>query len=1027
MANLFFVKMKMIYFKSFVSCLLLSLLAGQVYSADLGLPDKVRNYIENEVPKMIKKGGIPGLSLIIVKDGQYNILNYGYADIAQNQKVKPGTLFQLGSCSKAFTALAVLKLQQEHRLSVNDDISAYIPWMRPTYKGKVVPIKISQLLHHTSGISWKTISKIPQSDESDALKKNIQQIADTKLVHLPGSKFEYATINYDILALIIEKISGLSFEEYLQRNVLDQLNLKHTTIGKPKQVAALAKGYKVSFFEPREYLAPVFKGNNAAGYVISDGEDIARWLMFQMGLIKSDLSGLAIETQKGDESVAQKNDSFYAMGWERSLNGRNEVSHGGLNPNYTSFIAFKPDQKIGIALLANSNSGYTEMIGRNILDLLAGEPGPKKFHADDKSDGAYAVICFILLIYIMTLIAYFVYLILDIRKKGTEYVGISFISLKRIVIALVLVTPFLYGIYLLPEALAGFTWQAIYVWSPVSFAYLIDFFLIAIGLSFSLYVFSLFFVEKNKYKRIAPSILLMSVISGLSNIIIIILITSSVNSPVSLKYLLFYYVLMMLLYLGGRKYVQLNMIKYANDLIYDLRNKLITKIFSTSFQRFEKLDRGRIYATISDDVNGIGQASNMLISLFTSLFTAIAAFLYLASIALWPAFFTILTILAISVLYNYVVRSTNIYFEKARDAQNIFISLISGMIDGFKELSLHQYKKREYKKDVNQSARNLKEAVASADTRFVNAFLVGESSLILLLGLTSFAIPKLFPQIGNPVILSFIIILLYLIGPVNSILNSVPSILRLRVSWKRIQSFLLEIPAIAEAENRKELSPLRVETFEVNNIEFSYKNIDSDSSFSIGPINFKMKKGEILFIVGGNGSGKTTFGKVLTGLYPQDKGEFFINGTKISDYQLSECFSAVFNPAFLFEKLYIKELKEKSVQIENYLELLQLKDIVSIKDGLYSTIHLSSGQRKRLSLLQCYLEDSPIYLFDEWAADQDPEFRNFFYRTLLPDMRKAGKIIITITHDDRYFDVADSLFKMNNGKLELYDKFRLAE
>ncbi|WP_367865343.1 cyclic peptide export ABC transporter [Pedobacter sp. WC2423] len=1019
--------MKMIYLKSFVSCLLLFLFSGQVYSKNPQLPGNVQNYIDNEVPKLMKKGGIPGLSLIILKDGQYRIMNYGYADVAQNQKVKLGTLFQLGSCSKAFTALAVLKLEREHKLSLNDDISAYISWMHPTYKGKTVNIKISQLLHHTSGISWKTISKIPQSDEPDALQKNILQIADIKLEHLPGKKFEYATINYDVLALIIAKVSGQSFEEYLQKNILDHLDLKNTTIGKPKQFSALAKGYKVGFFEPREYLAPVFKGNNAAGYVISDAEDIARWLMFQMGLVKSDLSDLAKDTQKADEGVAPQNSSFYAMGWERSLNGRNEIYHGGLNPNYTSFIAFRPDQRIGIALLANSNSGYTEMIGHDILDLLGNEPVSKNFQTDDKNDAAYSVICLILVIYMLTLLSYFIYLIIGIRKKEVQFSGFSFHIIKRTGIVLVLLLPALLGIYLLPEALAGFTWKAIYVWSPVSFAYLIGCFLVAIGMSFSLYVFNLFFIENNKYKRIVPSILLMSIISGLSNIIIIILITSSVNSTIDVKYLLFYYFLTMLLYLGGRKYVQLNLIKYANDIIYDLRNQLITKIFSTSFQRFEKLDRGRIYATTSDDVNAIGQASNMLINLFTSLFTAIAAFLYLGSIALWPAVLTALVILIIGGLYNYVVRSTNLYFEKARDAQNVFMSLINGMIDGFKELSLHQYKKEEYKKDVGQSAYVLKTTVSTADKRFVNAFLVGESSLILLLGLIAFAVPKLFPQISNSAVLSFIIILLYLVGPVNNILSSVPSILRLRVSWKRIQTFLAEIPATIELGYKQQQLLEKVESFEVKDLAFSYENKELDSFFSIGPISFQMNSGEILFIVGGNGSGKTTFAKVLTGLYVQDSGEFLINGSKVKNSQLSEYFSAVFNPSFLFEKIYIREVEDKSAQIEHYLDLLQLKDIVSVQDGLYNTIRLSSGQRKRLSLLQCYLEDSPIYLFDEWAADQDPEFRNFFYRTLLPDMRKAGKIIITITHDDRYFDVADRLFKMNNGKLELYDKLRLVE
>jgi putative pyoverdin transport system ATP-binding/permease protein len=118
--------------------------------------------------------------------------------------------------------------------------------------------------------------------------------------------------------------------------------------------------------------------------------------------------------------------------------------------------------------------------------------------------------------------------------------------------------------------------------------------------------------------------------------------------------------------------------------------------------------------------------------------------------------------------------------------------------------------------------------------------------------------------------------------------------------------------------------------------------------------------------------------------------------------------------------LYSVNVEEKIQEIDHYLGLLHLKGKVAIAGDRYSTLELSSGQRKRLALLQCYLEDSPIYLFDEWAADQDPEYRNFFYRTLLPEMKSAGKIIIAITHDDHYFDVADKVLKMKMGKVELY-------
>jgi ABC-type siderophore export system fused ATPase/permease subunit len=157
---------------------------------------------------------------------------------------------------------------------------------------------------------------------------------------------------------------------------------------------------------------------------------------------------------------------------------------------------------------------------------------------------------------------------------------------------------------------------------------------------------------------------------------------------------------------------------------------------------------------------------------------------------------------------------------------------------------------------------------------------------------------------------------------------------------------------------------------------------------------------------------------LLTGLYTPDKGRILINDESLKEDQLSEYFSVVFSPAYLFQKLYKVNTENRAEETNRYLELLDLGDKLEIVNNRYSTIRLSGGQRKRLALLQCYLEDSPIYLFDEWAADQDPEYRNFFYRTLLPEMKRQGKIVIAITHDEHYFDVADRVLKMKQGKLE---------
>jgi cyclic peptide transporter len=271
--------------------------------------------------------------------------------------------------------------------------------------------------------------------------------------------------------------------------------------------------------------------------------------------------------------------------------------------------------------------------------------------------------------------------------------------------------------------------------------------------------------------------------------------------------------------------------------------------------------------------------------------------------------------------------------------------------------------------------------------------------------------------------MSFIMILLYLIGPVNGILNSIPAIVQIRVAWNRVKTFEQDIPANIEPSTLKKIQakPGPVENIKAQNIEFEYEAENEEEKFKVGPLDFEAKKGEITFIIGGNGSGKTTLAMLLTGLYKPDAGEVDIEGADKLDGRLGEYFSTVFSGYHLFDKLYDVDLKDRQKQAEEYLKMLRLDDKVDIEDNAFTTIELSGGQRKRLALLQCYLEGSPIYLFDEVAADQDPEFRKFFYRDLLQRMKKEGKIVIAITHDDHYFDVADKIIKMDMGKIEKVD------
>jgi cyclic peptide transporter len=344
------------------------------------------------------------------------------------------------------------------------------------------------------------------------------------------------------------------------------------------------------------------------------------------------------------------------------------------------------------------------------------------------------------------------------------------------------------------------------------------------------------------------------------------------------------------------------------------------------------------------------------------------------------------------------------------------MSYVNGAINGFKELTINPLKKKEYKAEFEEICDKYRSSQGIANIQFVNISLFGNVLIMALIGSLVFALPAIIPDIKLVGLMGYVMVLLYIIGPVDAIVHMFPGIIEIKVSWRRIQNFIKELETPKHIGEVPELSDRRISSLEVQDITFSYQK-NEDENFTLGPVNFRLERGRILFVIGGNGSGKTTLGKLLTGLYHPENGSILVDGKAIVGNNLGNYFSTVFSDFHLFKKIYgIDEVShEKS---EDLLNLFQLTEKVKIKNHEYSTIELSNGQRKRLALLQCFLEDKPIYLFDEWAADQDPVFRKFFYHKLLPSMKDQGKIVIAITHDDHYFDVADTIIKLDTGKLE---------
>jgi putative ATP-binding cassette transporter len=987
--------------------------------------------IEKRIPEIMESAKIPGLSLIIIKGDQYTkIKNYGYEDLDTQQPVTSKTLFELGSNSKSFTALAILKLEKEKLLKLEDPVSKYFSQFYTLYKEEKQTITIWDLLHHTSGIPWETFAKIPEGIQPDALEEGIRRIRGIELFDKPGKGFLYCNTNYDILGAIIEKVTGMKYEDYMLKHIFRPLELNYTSVGQSIYKLPMATGYKIEFSKPTKYQAPRYRGNFPAGYVITNGIDMETWLKIQLGILDK---GVGIEINRSHERNSKVLGSPYAKGWFILSEIQGEISHGGNNPNYSTYIIMKPEDKLAVAVLSNSNSAGTRIVCQEVFDHLLGKTTEKKLAITGSTlDKTFSLVFYILTALFGVAILLLFYIVFEIFRGTRAFEGIHLKKLLLIILSFIAIIPIVFGIYLIPEALAKVPWSFALVWAPVSFLYTVGILLAFLGMGNVIFIVSTLFPYKDKdsfshkYARELPLILFLGFVSGIANAAAMFLISTSFFSPLLLIYLVFYFSLALYISILGRKIVQTKMVVITNNIVYELRMRLIGKIFSARFQNFEKIDSGRVYATLNNDTETIANSAGMVVSTITSAVTAAASFLYLSAISFPATLSTLLVAMLLGVFYIIVGKKSRVLMEEMRDTQNVFMKLIEGLVKGFREISMHYNKKVEYEMDVEASCDKYRKTRCSSIIKFINANLVSSSMILILLASICIGFPRIFPEMSLPRLISFIMVLLYMIGPITSIMASFPTFIRIKVSWDRINKFIDEIPAVEEQRAYKDIKKLShkgetIQSFEAKNITFEYRGKEENEHFSVGPINLSLKQGEILFLIGGNGSGKTTLAKMITGLYQPEKGEILVNGKKISgDDFLSEYFSVIFDDFHLFEKMYNIDVKNKNLEIDEYLQLLGMKGKVELKGSEFSTINLSSGQRKRLALLQCKLEDCPIYLFDEVAADQDPEFRKFFYRNLLKKMKEEGKIVIAITHDDHYFDVADRIIKMDMGKIDTH-------
>jgi putative pyoverdin transport system ATP-binding/permease protein len=517
--------------------------------------------------------------------------------------------------------------------------------------------------------------------------------------------------------------------------------------------------------------------------------------------------------------------------------------------------------------------------------------------------------------------------------------------------------------------------------------------------------------------------IITGLISGIGSAALIAIINTSVNSDNPASWLWpFLGIAGIALFTGIVS--QFVLIDLAQNSVYNLRLDLSRRILAAPFQQLEELGASKLLASLTEDVTVISNTVSIIPFFCIDIAIIASCLAYLAFLSGTVFVVTIVLIaISIAIIQVMIIRANKLFYG-AREENDRLLQLFRSITDGIKELKLHWQRRQDFLDiELSTSAGVSRDRNVQGLKIFAVAASIGQLIFSVVMGILIFGMPQLL-QLTVATLSGYVLTLTYLMTPFQNILQRLPVLLRANVAIRKIESMGIALAQSAEISHMPVATSPQVKTLELCNINHTYRG--DEQSFQLGPVDLKFTGGELVFIVGGNGSGKSTMAKLLTGLYLPEQGEIKLNGQSITNENREwyrQHFAVVFSDFFLFEKLLGlgQDAAQLDAQAQHYLQLLQIEHKVQVKDGVLSTTNLSQGQRKRLALLTAYLEDRPIYLFDEWAADQDPLFRDIFYQQLLPELKQRGKLVFAISHDDRYFAIADRVVKLDYGQVE-YDK-----
>jgi putative ATP-binding cassette transporter len=460
----------------------------------------------------------------------------------------------------------------------------------------------------------------------------------------------------------------------------------------------------------------------------------------------------------------------------------------------------------------------------------------------------------------------------------------------------------------------------------------------------------------------------------------------------------------------------------AQRTLSRLCSDLSQKVLAAPLRDLERVGIPRVLSALTDDVAAIGWAVANVPAVAMNVAILAGCAVYLGWLS-WPILLAVAGVVALgAIAYRILVYRAFRYLQRARDTRDELFRHFRTLTEGVKELKLHAERRRAFVRErLEPTVEALRRDSLAGLWHHIVATGWSQVLFYAALGGLVFTLPRL-PNVTTETLTGYLLVTLYMMAPVWGLIDSWPTFARGRIALAKVSDLGVTLsPSAADvSETAVPVAAAPFERLDLDAVVFAYGDDGDNPGFVLGPIDVSFRRGEVVFLVGGNGSGKSTFVKVLTGLYPPTVGVLRLDGRIVDDKNRDwyrQYIAAVFSDFYLFDGLLGLGDEDIDGRARKQLVRLGLEGKLRVEGGRFSTTALSQGQRKRLALLTAFLEDRAIYVFDEWAADQDVHYRDMFYREILPELKSLGKTVLVISHDDRYYHLGDRVLKLEYGKL----------